>query len=131
MPRLAENALVKKTMTKVVNCTKKYRKSVRKSMKAYAKFRRLARVDTNYDKKTTKKASADMMKLQLKEKKDREDCEKSVITLEDMDDDGKIVKQETKVKVANLLAKYNADARDWSSNTSSDVANMKVDEETY
>ena len=104
MPRLAENTLVKKTMTKVASCTKKYRKSVRKSMKAYAKFRRLVRVDTNYDKKTTRKASADMMKQQAKEKKDREDCEKNVITLEDMVDDGKIVKQETKTKVANLLS---------------------------
>ena len=131
MPRLAENALVKKTMTKVANCTKKYRKSLRKSMKAYAKFRRLVRVDTNYDKKTTRKASADMMKQQAKEKKDREDCEKNVITLEDMVDDGKIVKQETKTKVANLLAKYNADAKEWDSNTSSDRANMKVDEESY
>ena len=131
MPRLAENALVKKTMTKVASCTKKYRKSVRKSMKAYAKFRRLVRVDTNYDKKTTRKASADMMKQQAKEKKDREDCEKNVITLEDMVDDGKIVKQETKTKVANLLAKYNADAKEWDSNTSSDRANMKVDEESY
>ena len=131
MPRLAENTLVKKTMTKVASCTKKYRKSVRKSMKAYAKFRRLVRVDTNYDKKTTRKASADMMKQQAKEKKDREDCEKNVITLEDMVDDGKIVKQETKTKVANLLAKYNADAKEWDSNTSSDRANMKVDEESY
>jgi hypothetical protein len=120
MPRLAENPLVKKEMTKVKSCTKKYRKAVRNYYKASAtlsKHRGTAkRRETLY--KKTKKANekADEIKDQ---------CDGHRVILSSMVRAGKVVKEETKTQIQNLFDKLSKDEMEWSSNNSRDLSAMQ------
>jgi len=120
MPRLAEDPLVKKQMTKIKSCTKKYRKAVRAYYKASAalgKHRGTAkRRETLYKKveKTNDKAN-----------KVHDECKEPRDVLEYMMRTKNVVKQENIEKIQKLIAKLDKDEMEWSSNTSSDLSAMQ------
>jgi hypothetical protein len=117
MPRVAENPLVKKAMTKMASCTKKYRKASRKYYKASAELNR-------YRGKDTKKRAALYKKSEkAMEKADeiKDECDKCKMNLMSLN----VVKSENKVKVQNLIMRHDKDELEWSSNKSSDIAAME------
>jgi paraquat-inducible protein B len=112
MPRLAENKLVKKEMTKLASCTKKYKSAVSKYTKSNTKY--LKRYDsvlakdktpTLKDRKELKKLKDAVKKLSTKVYTIKNDCDENAITLEDMMAEGKVVKEETKIKIQQLFDK--------------------------
>jgi hypothetical protein len=117
MPRVAENPEVKKKLTKLVNCTKKYREVFRKSTKSHKKWRKMIETDPNETKKTTIKAHAEYMKLSAKESDARNKCDNISIELDDMRD--LVVKEETRRKIDAAFARFDQDAREWSGVSSS------------
>jgi hypothetical protein len=120
MPKLAENPLVKKQMTKIKSCTKKYRKAVRayyKASAALSKHRGTAkRRETLYKKSQNANEKADKV---------RDECREPRDVLEYMMRTKNVVKQENKEKIPKLIAELDKDEMDWSSNTSSDLSAMQ------
>jgi hypothetical protein len=117
----AENALVKKEITKVKSCTKKYRKAVRAYYKASSTLSKYRGTDSkrrttlyNKSKKTNEKAD---------EIKDQ--CNEHRVVLETMLREGKVVKEDTKTKIEKLCSALEKDELEWSSNTSSDRSAMQ------
>jgi hypothetical protein len=124
MPRVAENAEVKKTLTKMVNCTKKYREVFRKSTRSHKKWMKLLSSDANMEKKTTNKAYAEYRKLSDKESDIRQKCDDISLDLDDMRP--LVIKEETRQKINAAFEKFDKDAREWSSNKlSSPLENPK------
>lgn len=121
MPRLAENSLVKKEMTKVKSCTKKYRKAIRNYYKASATLGKYRGKDTKrratlYKKSQKANEKADEIKGQ---------CDGHRVILNSMVREGKVVKEETKTQIEKLFSTLDEDEMDWSSNTSSDRSAMQ------
>jgi len=115
MPRLAENSLVKKEMTKIKSCTKKYRKAVRSYYKASSTLGK-------YRGKDAKRRATLYKKTQkANEKADeiKHDCDEHRVHLESMMREGKVVKEETKTQIQKLFSTLGKDEMEWSSNTSS------------
>jgi hypothetical protein len=117
----AENSLVKKEITKVKNCTKKYRKAIRAYYKASATLDKYRGTDskrrkTLYNKSKKANEKADEIKGQ---------CDDHRVTIESMVREGKVVKEETKTKIQKLLSDLEKDELDWSSNTSRDRSAMR------
>ena len=117
----AENALVKKEITKVKSCTKKYRKAVRAYYKASSTLSKYRGTDSkrrttlyNKSKKTNEKAD---------EIKDQ--CNEHRVVLETMVREGKVVKEDTKTKIEKMFSALEKDELEWSSNTSSDRSAMQ------
>jgi hypothetical protein len=120
MPKVAEDPLVKKQMTKIKSCTKKYRKAVRAYYKASAelgKHRGTAkRREALYKKSKKANEKADKICDECKEPRD---------ILEYMMRAKKVVKEENKVKIKKMFADLDKDEMDWSSNTSRDRSAMQ------
>ena len=120
MPKVAEHPLVKKQMTKIKSCTKKYRKAVRKYYKISAelgKHRGTAkRRETLY--KKSKKANENADKI-------RDECREPRDILEYMMRAKNVVKEENKEKIKKMIADLDKDEIDWSSNTSRDRSAMQ------
>lgn len=120
MPKVAEDPLVKKQMTKIKSCTKKYRKAVRAYYKASAelgKHRGTAkRRETLY--KKSKKANENADKI-------RDECREPRDILEYMMRAKNVVKEENKEKIKKMIADLDKDEIDWSSNTSRDRSAMQ------
>ena len=117
----AENALVKKEMTKVKSCTKKYRKAVRAYYKASSTLGKYRGADskrrtTLYNKSKKANEKADEIKDQ---------CNGHRVVLETMVREGKVVKEDTKTKIDKLFSALDKDELEWSSNTSSDMSAMQ------
>lgn len=129
MPRIAENPEVKKKMTKLVACTKKFRKVVREGSKIKHQWLKLSR--KNLSAKETKEEK----KLRVKSNK-YENQSKDVITKCDtvaieLDEMRHLVrKEDTKTKIQKLMDKLDEHETDWSSNTNSfKRAQLGVDRE--
>jgi hypothetical protein len=122
MPKApAENALVKKEMTKVKNCTKKYRKAVRAYYKASATLNKCPATNTKRRATLYKKSE----KANAKADEIQDQCTGHRLVLESMMRSGKVVKEETKTKIHKMVADLEKEEQDWSSNTSSDKSAMR------
>jgi hypothetical protein len=122
MPKApAENALVKKEITKVKNCTKKYRKAVRAYYKASATLSKYKGTDSK------RRASLHKKSEKANDKADeiQDQCNGHRVILQSMVRSGKVVKEETKTKIQKMVADLEKDEQDWSSNTSSDKEAMQ------
>jgi hypothetical protein len=117
MPRVAENPEVKKQLTKLVACTKKYREAFRKSTRSHKKWLKMLESDPNMTKKTTIKAHNEYTKLSAKESDARIKCDDISMELDDMRD--LVVKDETRKKIETAFARFDQDAREWSSASNS------------
>jgi paraquat-inducible protein B len=116
MPRLAENQLVKKEMTKLASCTKKYKSALGKYTKSNTKYLNhydmvLAKnkTPTPKDRKELKKLKDAVKKLSVKVDTIKNDCDENTFALEDMLAEGKVVKEETKIKIQQLFDKLDED----------------------
>lgn len=115
MPRVVENALVKKAMTKVKSCTKKYRKAVRKFYKTSSNVNKYRGKDSKRRAslhKMSEKANANADKI-------KDECDDHKRNLQSMVQSGKVVKEETRVQIDKLFETLGKDEMMWSSNTSS------------
>lgn len=129
MPRIAENPEVKKKMTKLIACTKKFRKVVREGSKLKHQWIKLSR------KNVTAKETKEEKKLRTKSNKyaDRSKdvinkCEAVATELDEMK--GLVRKEDTKVKIQKLMDRFDEHETDWSSNTDSfKRAQLGVDRE--
>jgi len=120
MPRLVENSSVKKEITKIKNCTKKYRKAVRKYYKTSADLGKYRGTDSKkraalYDKSRKANEKADDVK---------HECEINRGNLTSMMREGMVVKEQTKDTIGKIFAKLDKDELEWSSNTSSFVSEL-------
>lgn len=117
MPRApAEAPLVKKTMTKLKSCTKKYRKAVRAFNKTSANL-------GFYTGKDTKRRTALYKKTKDandKANKIYAECNQHLFVLDYMMRSKQVVKDANRVKIEKMVEHFDKDERDWSSNTSSD-----------
>ena len=115
MPKVAENALVKKAMTKVKSCTKKYRKAVRKFYKTSSKLNKY------HGKDSKRRASLHKMSEKANASVDtiKDQCNDHKMNLQSMVQSGKVVKEETKTQIDKLFETLDKDEMAWSSNTSS------------
>ena len=121
MPRLAENSLVKKEMTKIKSCTKKYRKAVRSYYKASSTLGKYRGTDSKRRATLYKKSQ----KANEKADEIKDQCNDHRVVLETMVRDGKVVKEDTKTKIDKLFSALDKDEMEWSSNTSSDRSAMQ------
>lgn len=120
MPRIAENSSVKKEITKIKNCTKKYRKAVRKYYKTSDNLGKYRGTDS-------KKRTALFVKTQKANKKAddvKHECEINRGNLKLMMREEMVVKEKTKDTIAKIFAKLDKDELEWSSNTSSFVSQL-------
>ena len=129
MPRIAENPEVKKKMTKLAACTKKFRKVVREGSKIKHQWIKMSR------KNSTGKETKEEKKLRAKTNTyaDRSidimnKCDVVAIELDEMK--GLVRKEDTKVKIKKLMDLFDEHETDWSSNTDSfKRAQLGVDRE--
>ncbi len=122
MPRApAENPVVKKTITKLKNCTKKYRKAARAYYKASAALGSYTGKD-NKRRTTLHKKSE---KANEKADKIQKECHNSHFVLNYMMRSNQVVKDANRVKIQKMFDDYDKDEADWSSNTSSDKKAMQ------
>jgi hypothetical protein len=120
MPRIAESAEIKKRMTKLVACTKQYRKAVRQSAKIGHQYRKLTRKnlrgkETKEEKKIRKRMTTLSNKTQTVHRK----CEDIANQLDDMK--GLVRKEATKTKIERLFHRLDENDTEWASNTDSYV----------
>lgn len=115
MPKTAENANVKKHMTKLKSCTKKNRKAVRDYYKASENLRKYSGTSTKRREALYNKSK----KADLKSRKIQAECVKVRDALEDMIHTGAVVKSENKTKIEQMINKLHKTESEWSSNTSS------------
>ena len=120
MPKVAEDPLVKKQMTKIKSCTKKYRKAVRAYYKASAALSKhhgtAKRRETLYKKSQKANEKADKVRDECKEPRD---------ILEYMMRTNNVVKEENRNKINKMIADLDKDEMEWSSNTSRDLSAMQ------
>ena len=121
MPRTARQ--VKKTLDDFTSCNNKYKIAARKSIKSYAKFRKLSNSNPTNTKaisaanNANKKDSAAEHKIHAK-------CEKMSFVLGDMK-----AEMETDIKQINqAFDRFDISPRGWASNTSSVRRAWKVDD---
>ena len=131
MPRVAENPAVKKEMTKLKNCTKKYRKAVRAFYKTSAKLGNLSGPFGKKKDKLRKTLVNKLSKAQTKAEKIKNDCITHRFHLDIMmkskRDNGEqiVIKEENREKIRILIDNLDKDEIEWSSNTSSDLSAMQ------
>jgi hypothetical protein len=122
MPRApAETPLVKKTMTKLKSCTKKYRKAVRAYYKASATFGKYKGTDSKRRTTLHKKTE----KANEKADKIQQECNSNHVILDYLMRSKQVVKEDNKVKIQKLIEDFEMDEQEWSSNTSSDKEAMQ------
>jgi len=116
MPRVAENQLVKKEMTKLARCTKKYKSALGKYTKSNKKYLNhydmvlsKDKTPTPKDRKELKKLKDAVKKISIKVDIIKNECNQNTFALEDMLDEGKVVKEETKIKIQQLFDKLDED----------------------
>ena len=115
MPKLVEYPIIKKEITKIKNCTKKYRSAVRKYYKTSSKLRKYRGTDNTRRTalyKLSEKANDKANQIKV-------ECNKSLFNLEDLMRDAKVVREETEDTIKTLFADLNKEELEWSSNTSS------------
>lgn len=122
MPKQVENASVKKHMTKIKSCTKKYRKAVRSYFKASANLNKYNGTDSKRRTALYKKSE----KANEKADKIHDECKEIRSALDEHLRKNEVVKSENKEKIHKLLVKLNKDEMDWSSNTSSMKKHMYI-----
>ena len=129
MPRIAENPEVKKKMTKLVACTKKFRKVVREGSKIKHQWMKLSRKNhTAKETKEEKKLRVKSIKYSNQSKDVITKCDAVAIELDEMSH--LVRKEDTKVKIQKLMDKLDEHETDWSSNTNSfKRAQLGVDRE--
>lgn len=128
MPRIAENPEVKKKMTKLVACTKKFRKVVRQGSKIKHQWIKLSRKNTGKETKEEKKLRAKTIIYADRSKDVINKCDAVAIELDEMK--GLVRKEDTKVKIKKLMDRFDEHELDWSSNTDSfKRAQLGVDSE--
>lgn len=122
MPRApAEAPLVKKTMTKLKSCTKKYRKAVRTYYKASATFGNYRGTDSKRRTTLYKKSE----KASDKADKIYAECNQHLFILDYMMRSKQVVKDANRVKIEKMVEHFDKDEMEWSSNTSSDKEAMQ------
>jgi hypothetical protein len=118
MPRIAENPEVKKKMTKLVACTKKFRKVVREGSKIKHQWLKLSR--KNYTAKETKEEKKLRVKSNKYEDRSKDVMNKCDAVATELDEmKGLVRKEDTKAKIRKLMDKFDEHETDWSSNTDS------------
>ena len=105
MPKLAEYPIIKKEMTRIKNCTKKYKSAVRKYYKTSSNLRKYrgtdnARRTALY--KLSEKANDDANQIKV-------ECNKSRHNLEELMRDAKVVREETEDTIKKLFEDLNDD----------------------
>ena len=127
MPRVAENSDVKKEMTKLKNCTKKYRKAVRAYYKTSVEFNKIfSGAPGKKRDKLSHKLIDKSTKANNKADKIKTECESYSKRLEMMMNNNKVVKPENREKIRILIDNFDKDEIEWSSNTSSDLSAMNI-----
>jgi hypothetical protein len=122
MPKApAENPVVKKTMTKLKSCTKKYRKAVRAYYKASATLGKYKGTDSKRRTTLHKKSE----KANEKADKIQQECTNNTAILGYFMRAKQVVKEDNNVKIQKLIQDFEKDEQDWSSNTSSDKEAMQ------
>ena len=129
MPRIAENSEVKKKMTKLVACTKKFRKVVREGSKIKHQWIKLSRKNlTAKETKEEKKLRVKSNTYAARSKDVMTKCDAVAIELDEMSH--LVRKEDTKAKIQKLMDKFDEHETDWSSNTDSfKRAQLGVDRE--
>jgi len=128
MPRIAENPEVKKKMTKLIACTKRFRKVVRESSKIKHQWMKLTRKNTGKETKEEKKLRTKSNKFAARSRDIINKCDAVATELDEMK--GLVRKEDTKVKIQKLMDRFDEHETDWSSNTDSfKRAQLGVDRE--
>jgi hypothetical protein len=129
MPRIAENPEVKKKMTKLIACTKKFRKVVRQGSKIKHQWIKLSRKNpSGKETKEEKKLRAKSNTYSNRSKDVIKKCDAVATELDEMK--GLVRKEDTKVKIQKLMDRFDEHELDWSSNTDSfKRAQLGVDRE--
>ena len=118
MPRIAENPEVKKKMTKLIACTKKFRKVVREGSKIKHQWIKLSR--KNLTAKETKEEKKLRVKSNTYADRSKEGMTKCEAVATELDEMSHLVrKEDTKAKIQKLMDKFDEHETDWSSNTDS------------
>lgn len=111
MPKLVEYPIIKKEITKIKNCTKKYRSAVRKYYKTSSKLRKYRGTSS------TRRTALHKLSEKANDKANqiKVECNKSRHNLEVLMHDAKVVED----TINKLFVDLNKDELEWSSNTSS------------
>ena len=118
MPRIAENPEVKKKMTKLIACTKKFRKVVREGSKIKHQWIKLSR--KNLTAKETKEEKKLRVKSNTYAARSKDVMTKCDAVATELDEMSHLVrKEDTKAKIQKLMDKFDEHETDWSSNTDS------------